>query len=176
MVWWRKMSDENAQNGASGAPDLGGLQIPSVAGAESGSSVPGGSASEEVIRKRKQRSDAGKPRGARGGTTGSSVQALSQTQFAALYNPEVWAKALAAPADAMAAITGRKHWEVSEKEREALGATGSIAAQCFAVTDPRWLAVSLALITVLDVYGVRLAIDFAERKKKREAEEKQRGT
>lgn len=171
------MSEANAENGATGAPDLGGLQIPPIAGAQPDTTVPGGSASAEVVAGRKRRSDAGRPRGSRGATASGGIPSLSQTQFAALYNPEVWSKALAAPADAMAAITGKKHWEVSEKEREALGATGSIAAQCFAVIDPRWLAVSLALITVLDVYGVRLAIDYSERKKKREAEDKnKRGT
>src|SRR5512145_353030 len=154
--------------------DLGGLQIPPAASQTPGASqaAPNLSASAEHVRQRKQRSDAGKPRGARGGTASTSIPPLSQVQFAQLYNPELWAKALGAPGDAMAAITGRKHWEISEKERQALGATGSIAAQCFAVTDPRWLAVSLCLITILDVYGVRVMLELAERK--READEKKR--
>lgn len=162
------MEPDQTQSGT----DLGGLVIP--AGASTGASSPdqNASASTEEIKKRKTRSDVGQPRKARSGQPASSVPILSQTQFAALYDPQIWEKALCAPADGMAAITGRKHWEVSEKERQALGATGSIAAQCFAVTDPRWLAASLALITILDVYGVRLAIDYQERKQKREAEEK----
>jgi hypothetical protein len=91
-----------------------------------------------------------------------------------LYDPKIWAKALSAPGDAMAAITGKKHWEISEKERETLGATGAIAAQCFAVSDPRYLALSLALITLLDVYGIRIAKDVAEAKIKREEAKKKK--
>lgn len=164
------MADENTA-------DLGGLQIPASTNSGDGSSPVAGSASAEVIRQRKERSDKGGTRGPRGTNNAKGVSGLpvplSQTQFAALYNPEIWSKALAAPADALAAITGKKHWEVSQKEREALGATGSIAAQCFAVTDPRWLAVSLALITLLDVYGVRLAIDVADRRREQREKQKQ---
>lgn len=157
-----------------GAKDLGGLQIPPAGSATAGNLPPAADATASAahIRQRKTRSDAGQPRGARGGKSSEGVQALSQTQFAQLYSPEIWSKALAAPADAMAAITGRKHWLLAEKERDALGVTGSVAAQCFAVSDPKYLALSLCLITILDVYGIRLAMDFAERK--REAEEKKK--
>lgn len=74
----------------------------------------------------------------------------------------------------MAAITGKKHWEISQEEKDALGATGAVAAQCFAVTDPRWLAASLALITVMNVYGTRIAIELADRKKEREEAERKK--
>lgn len=166
------MGDNPYLAGDGDKPDLGGLVIPD--GKTTGDTAATGdlSASAQTVRKRKERADKGQPRGARGVATGAGIPSLSETQFAQLYSPAIWEKALCAPADAMAAITGRKHWEVSQKEREALGATGSIAAQCFAVSDPRWLAVSLALITLIDVYGVRIAIDYAE--KKRVEKEKER--
>lgn len=156
--------------------DLGGLNIPPADSPSTGADSTGAnvSASAETIRQRKTRSDIGKPRGSRSAPASASVQPLSAPVFAQLYSPEIWQKALCAPADAMAAISGKAHWQVSEKERQALGATGSIAAQCFAVSDPRWLALALCAITVLDVYGVRLALDLADRKKKAEEEKKKK--
>jgi hypothetical protein len=155
---------------------LNGLEIPTTSNPASSSDSSTGQTAENVsasattIKNRKERSDKGKARGDRAGANAPSVPVLSQTQFAALYSPQLWEKALCAPADGMAAITGKKHWEVSKPEREAIGATGAIAAQCFAVTDPRWLALALCAITVLDVYGTRLAMDMADRR--REAKEK----
>lgn len=156
------------------ASDLGGLVIPTGPSTSAETAAANPSASSEEIKKRKTRSDIGQPRKGRSGQPASSVPLLSLPQFAALYDPEVWARCLASPADGMAAITGDKLWEISEKEREALGKTGAIAAQCFAVTDPRYLALALALITVIDVYGLRIGMQWKQRKDKREAEEKKK--
>lgn len=165
----------DVQNSSGDSPqDLGGLQIPSVGNQNQGSAAPNAdlSASAEHVRQRKQRSDAGKPRGPRKGDSRSSLPQLSPNQFAALYSPQLWENTLCAPADAMAAITGKKRWEIAQKEREALGVSGSIAAQCFAVSDPRWLALAICGITILEVYGGRLALELADRK--REAAEKKK--
>lgn len=164
----------DATNGTT--EDLGGLSIPPVGGANPGTDSPSGtaSASAETIRQRKQRSDTGKPRGPRGGNSAASLPPISQAQFAALYDPKIWGRALGAPADAMAAISGKKHWELSQQERDNLGATGAIAAQCYAVSDPRALALALALITVLDTYGIRLAKDWADARATKAAEEKKK--
>lgn len=162
------------------ADPLEGLRIadspPASAGATTADISAGTSASETVVRQRKQRSDAGKPRGARTATGGGSVPAISipPSVFAKIYEPEIWSRALSAPADAAAAITGKKLWEISDKEREHLGITGSLAAQVYAVSDPRGLALALALITIIDVYGVRLMMDLAERRKEREEAKKKR--
>jgi len=155
-------------------PDaLGGLILP---GAPSGgdSSDPGNSRSAETIRTRKQRSDAGQPRGPRNAgqrVSGVSGPPLSPQQFAVLYAPETWGRALSAPADALAVVTGSKIWEFGDKEREALGNAGSVAAQSLAIADPRYLALSLALITVLDVYGVHLAVYLAEKRAEKKTKE-----
>lgn len=154
-------------------PDLGGLVIengPPASGPALAQDVSGNaSASARTIEGRKKRSDAGQPRGARSGASQPSVPAIPPSAFAKIYEPEIWSRALSAPADAMAAISGKKHWEISDKEREHLGVTGALAAQVYAVSDPRGLAVALALITIIDVYGVRLMMDLADRKKEREA-------
>lgn len=158
-------------------PNLEGLVIADDTSAGSDSTAPnvssGASASAGVIEgRRKPRSDAGKPRGPRGANRVESVSAIPPSTFAKLYEPEIWSRALAAPADAMAAVTGRKLWEISPTERQHLGVTGSLAAQVYAVSDPRGLAVALALITIIDIYGIRLMMDLAERRKEREAERK----
>jgi hypothetical protein len=161
-------------------PDnLGGLVLPPVS-QDTGSGAPtsGVSASAEIVKQRKKRSDAGGTRGARNADGSASVPsvstALSAQQFAQLYSPALWEKAVCAPADAIAAISGKKLWEISPREREAVGASCSIAAQCFAVTDPRWLAASLAIVTVLDIYGVRLAMELADRAAARKEKEEKK--
>jgi len=146
------------------SPDLGGLNIGTNTDSGNNPANTASSPSAQIVAGRKTRSDAGKPRGARGESTKPSVVAISEQQFKTLYSPQLWEKVLTAPADGMAALTGKAHWQVSEPERKMLGETGSVAAQCFAVSDPRWLAVSLALIALIDVYGMRLAKDYAEKK------------
>ncbi len=160
------MADEN------NSADLGGLNIHGN-NPDSGTNPAGaaGSASAEVIKERKKRSDIGKPRGSRTGTGNAGVSSLSTLTpqaFAALYDEKLWARVLASPADAAAAVTGAKEWELSEEERTTLGKTGSVAAQCFAVSDPRYLALSLAIICLSDIYAVR----FVMWKARRDAEKK----
>lgn len=162
------------------SPDLGGLVLPdSDKSASNGAPDTNVSASASVIRERKKRSDAGQPRGPRSAKSADGLQSvsqpvISQQQFAQLYSPQLWEKAVCAPADAMAAVTGKAYWQISTGEREAVGASCSIAAQCFAVTDPRWLAASLAIVTVLDIYGVRFAMWMQEKNREKEEAEKKK--
>lgn len=167
------MEENNNGNPPAGNPDLGGLKIPPVdnPGAGSGSNAAIGSAAQGVIQKRR-----GRPPGSTNkpsdGKPQQSVPGLSQAQFAELYSPQLWARIATAPADAMAFATGKKYWEASEGEKQALGSSCSIAAACFASTDPRWLAAAAALITLSNFYGLRIATMAAEKKREREAEEK----
>jgi hypothetical protein len=164
------MGDENA-SAAGGSMDLGGLQIPGT-GENTGdnASAVAGSASEKTIKERKTRSDAGQPRGSRKATVTQGVPLIPPEAFAKLYSPDIWGKVLTSPADAIAAVTGSKIWEVTKEEREMLGATGSVAAQCFAISDPRYLALSLCLIGLIDVYATRAAMYYAEKKKQKKDE------
>lgn len=158
------------------SPDLGGLNIHGN-NPDSGTSPAGasGSASSAVIKERKERSDKGKPRSAGGGKSGASVSSLSPLTpqaFAALYDEKLWSRVLSSPADAAAAVTGSKTWKLSDEERETLGKTGSVAAQCFAVADPRYLALSLAIICLSDIYAVRFVMWKAERDAEKKMQEK----
>lgn len=151
--------------------DLGGLQIPAATSPGSGQTPTTGQAAEGVIQRRR-----GRPPGS--GKTGSgekstaSVPTLSQEQFRALYSPELWARISTAPADAMAFSTGKKYWEAGPEEKKTLGETTSIAVQCFAVTDPRWLAAAAALVCLANFYGMRIVQHAADKRAEREAKEK----
>lgn len=160
-----------AESEQSTAPDLGGLSIEDntrPGGAAPAQDVPRGtSASAGIVEGRRKRSDAGVSRGTRTGKSAPSVPAIPESAFLKIYDPKIWGRALAAPGDTLAAITGKKLWEISDEEKEHLGATGSLAAQVYAMSDPRGLALALAAITVLDVYLTRLMFDLAERREAR---------
>lgn len=173
------MDAENPSGSATGLEGV--FKTPSSGETSSGAGANANvSAAAQEIGKRKR----GRPPGSKnsgGGNVGGSNGPipLSNPQFAQLFDPELWGRVLAAPGAAMAGITGKERWLISAEEKKALGATGSIAAQCWAVTDPKWLAASLALITVIEVYGVRFAAEMVERnaelKKKREEQRRSSG-
>jgi len=81
----------------------------------------------------------------------------------AILDPKVWRGAVAAPGDMMVAITGKAHWELSDDERDTLAKTGAATARAFAVTDPKWLALSLFSFSVLSIYGGRMVKDLQDR-------------
>lgn len=158
--------DENSM------PNLGGLNLNPPQGESVNPSNPAGGASAAIVKERKKRSDAGQSRTGGARTNAGSIPTLSQSQFEKLYTPELWQRVLSSPADAALALTGDKIWELSDSEKQTLGATGSVAAQCFAVSDPRYLAASLALIAIIDIYGIRLAKSYADKKAREKAERK----
>lgn len=82
----------------------------------------------------------------------------------ALLDPKVWKGAVAAPGDAMHALTGKEYWELSDEEKDTLAKTGAATARSFMVTDPKWLALSLFAFSVLSIYGSRMMKDLQERK------------
>src|SRR3970040_33343 len=82
--------------------------------------------------------------------------------FEELYQPETWEGIMSAPADTMLALTGKDRWNLSEKERRVMGNSASLTAKCFAITDPKWLAVSMLCITIMQVYGTRAGMEYTE--------------
>mgnify|MGYP001279722420 CR=1 FL=1 len=126
------------------------------------------SASAEIMAGRKQRRDKGIARGPRGEKLSDSEKALL-TAFERLYEPEVWEGVVCAPADTMAALSGRKLWEISDKERKTLSVTASMTARCFAVENPKWLALIMLSITLAQIYGTRAVMHLNEMKKEQAA-------
>lgn len=90
--------------------------------------------------------------------------ANAQKILDAILDPKVWKGAVAAPGDMMVAVTGKEHWELSEDERETLAKTGAATARAFALTDPKWLALSLFSFSVLSIYGGRMMKDIKDKR------------
>lgn len=82
----------------------------------------------------------------------------------AILDPKIWRGVVAAPGDMMVAVTGREHWELSEDERDTLAKTGAATARAFAVTDPKWLALSLFAFSILSIYGGRITKDLKDKR------------
>lgn len=112
--------------------------------------------------KRREQSDSGK--GVDPVATANAASIVEQAKILdALLDPKVWRGAVAAPGDMMVAVTGKKHWELSDDERDTLAKTGAATARCFAVTDPKWLALSLFAFSVISIYGGRMMKDMKDK-------------
>ena len=146
------------------------LEIPgdSTAGTAGPSAGLDASASAEILAGRKQRRDKGQSRGPRGEKLSDGEKALLAT-FERLYDPEVWEGVVCAPADTMLAMSGRAMWQISDRERKTLSVTASMTARCFAVDNPKWLALIMLSITLTQIYGTRAMMHMAELRKEREA-------
>ena len=138
--------------------EIGGMDSPTT---PSGSSATADSAAAGIIAGRKQRRDKGISRGPRGEKLSESEKTILAT-FEKLYDPQVWEGVVCAPADTMLAISGRPLWKISDKERQTLAVTSSMTARCFAVENPKWLALIMLSITIAQIYGTRAAMHMAE--------------
>jgi len=109
-----------------------------------------------------------------GGASGVSSelaarQAELQAQFDRLYDPAVWEGVVAAPANIALAVTGNKIWDIPEKEVRTLSIQASVTARCFAVSDPKYLALTMLAISLITVYGGRTLQYFSEKAALKEA-------
>lgn len=102
----------------------------------------------------------------------AEVAAALRAQLEQLHDPEAWSALLCLPADAAQTWTGKKHWELAERERKALGVTGSAAARTMMVTNPRALAFTMLASALFSVYVPRA---IKELKEMREAEAAKKG-
>lgn len=135
-------------------------------------------AAQEVVTKRRGRpkGSGNKAPGENGGGNGGELVAQQQAlqeQFAALYAPEMWEGLVALPGNAALAITGDEIWDIPEKEIKCLAVTASATARCFAITDPKWLALAMLFTGVATTYGTRMAEYYMKKAaEKREKENK----
>ena len=79
-----------------------------------------------------------------------------------IFNPENFKGLMRAPADLMLAASGRKIWDIPDKEITALAESGSICARHFVKTDPKWLALILFSMSLTTCYGGRAALHYRE--------------
>lgn len=122
----------------------------------------------------------GRPRGD-GSVRGSDSRALQAQvneaiaqQLDALHDPEAWGALCAMPGDAIVAITGREHWQITKEERKTLGVTGSAFARTLMITNPRALAAMMFASAIFSAYGMRAMREMrdAAERKKQESEKK----
>lgn len=93
-------------------------------------------------------------------------------QMERLYSPEIWEPFVELPAAAMMTLTGHDHWAIDDKEKRVLSVSVSTAARYMGFTNPKWLAINLALINLMTVYAPRALKEFALRKLEKAAQKK----
>jgi hypothetical protein len=124
-------------------------------------------------RKYKKRNSGGAPEPNGGEPTNNPELAQRQQelqqQFDRLYAPEVWEGIVAAPANVALAITGNEIWDIPEKEVKILSVQASVTARCFAVSDPKWLALSMLAVGLATTYGARIAEYYSQKAKEKAA-------
>lgn len=113
----------------------------------------------------------GRPAGSGSKSKLDPRQAEMEKAFDALYAPETWEGIVCAPADTMLAVSGKQLWDMSDKERKTLSVHASLTARCFAVENPKYLALVMLSISIAQIYGARISMHMMERAKERKAEE-----
>lgn len=77
-----------------------------------------------------------------------------------LMAPEYWASLVRAPADFMLAKTGRRLWNMSDKEAMMIAVPATLSIKSFVQIDPRWIAPILLLSNVAFIYGSRVIAEL----------------
>lgn len=67
-----------------------------------------------------------------------------------------------APADLMLAASGRRIWDIPEKEVQPAADLAAICAKGFVKTDAKWVAVILLSFSLMTMYGGRAGLHFSE--------------
>ena len=82
-----------------------------------------------------------------------------------IFTPDNFRGVVRAPADLMLAASGRKIWDIPEKEIDTLATTGALTARNFVKTDPKWISLILFSMALLTTYGGRAGMHYQEVKK-----------
>ena len=88
-----------------------------------------------------------------------------------LYSADNFRLLVRAPADVAMAITGDKVFDLPEKEVAAMASTGATAARYFTAGDPKYIALTMFLVTVATSYGSRSAVYFRNKRKRSKPQE-----
>lgn len=89
-------------------------------------------------------------------------------EYATLFDPDVWGGICRSPADLMLHITKKDLWRIEDRELKPLAIGASNTARLFLRTDPKWVALTMFLISLTQIYGTRAALHIAQAKKERE--------
>lgn len=90
-----------------------------------------------------------------------------------IYDPRYWTPLACAPANAMLTITGDEVWNIPEAEAHLLGSNAALCARYLSITDPKWLAIFMAIFHFGNSYGTRAGVYYFNRSKdKKDKKEK----
>lgn len=123
-----------------------------VENTEENSSTPWDSKIGEALlnaRKGQHKASAGTQKGTEKGKDKNSWSDLpnkAKDQIAKLFEPSSWEPIVKAPFAVMQALTGRKAWELEQKEVDSLAIPTSMAAEYFTITDPKWVAFGMCAV------------------------------
>lgn len=109
-----------------------------------------------------------------GGLTQSALQnevnAQIASQLEACYDQKLCAALASMPAVVAKALTGNdERWTLEKEESETLGAATSAALRTLMITNPRALAISMAVSAFMMVYAPRAMAQLEEMAKKKKA-------
>lgn len=122
-------------------------------------------------RGRRARADVGNGSGNLGDLQ-AKIDAQIASQLDALHDPKAWEALLCFPADTALTLTGRKHWETSQRERDTVGATGSALARTLMITNPKGLAIMMFSAAMLNMYLPRMAQELRHLRAEKEKAKK----
>jgi hypothetical protein len=88
-------------------------------------------------------------------------------EYEKLFDASVWGGICRSPADLMLHLTKRDLWRIEERELEPLAVGASNTARLFLRTDPKWVALTMFLISLSQIYGARIAIHVAQVRKEK---------
>jgi len=129
-----------------------------------------GSEAEKIVKESRKRTSFGaKKPGEEVDATQQQLAGEMESALNDLYRPENFRGLVRAPADIAMAITGSKHFNLSDKEVETLATTGSATMRFFMVANPKWLALTLFSMSVITIYGSRTAMYYSEKSKNQKA-------
>ena len=112
----------------------------------------------------KERAKAGTTKGGKAGS-GENLSSTTQEQITKLFKPDMWKPIVKAPFAFGQALTGRKCWEPTEKEVDSLSVSTSTAMEYVAVTDPKWLAIGMCMVSWTMILSEKFILNARERAK-----------
>lgn len=132
--------------------------------------------SEKIIKKARSRSGQSAGEVSSGTDTQDQTTLEIQRQLDQLYSPENFKGLVRAPADIAMAVTGSKHFNLSDKEVETLATTGSATMRFWTTANPKYLSLILFSFSVITIYGTRTVMYFQEKRMQRKQEKKEDGS
>ena len=88
-----------------------------------------------------------------------------EEEYKALFEPKVWAGLVRAPADLMLHVSKRELWNLPDREVDTLAVHASMTAKHFLHSDPKWIALFMFSVSLMQTYGTRFALHYAEARK-----------